>query len=173
MICPFCEHDNLPGMDECHNCLQDLTHLDRPVPQDRVERSLMDDPVSVLRPWWPVILAPGATVGEAIAEMLRLETGAALVLDLGGGLAGIFSERDLLVKVAGLHADYASRPVSEFMTRRPETIRETDTLAFALHKMDCNGYRHLPVLLDGRLVGMISVRDLLSHITRICESAGA
>lgn len=173
MICPFCEHDNLPGLDECRNCLMDLTHLDRPVAQDRVERSLMDDPVSVLRPWWPVIVAPTATVGEVIAAMIQLDTGAALVVDAAGGLAGVFSERDLLVKVAGYHPDYADRPVVDFMTRRPETIRETDSLAFALHKMDCGDYRHLPVLQDGRLVGMISVRDMLAHITQICESSGA
>jgi len=46
MICPTCGHDNLPGNEECSNCLQDLTPLDRPAPQTRVERSLMEDPVS-------------------------------------------------------------------------------------------------------------------------------
>ncbi|MFO0927226.1 MAG: hypothetical protein U0736_09330 [Gemmataceae bacterium] len=51
------------------------------------------------------------------------------MVDAAGGLAGVFSERDLLVKVAGYHPDYADRPVVDFMTRRPETIRETDSLA--------------------------------------------
>ena len=44
-----------------------------------------------------------------------------------------------------------------------------DTLAFALHKMDGGGYRHLPVLKDGQPLGMISVRDMLRHITRLCK----
>ena len=57
------------------------------------------------------------------------------------------------------------------MTRRPETIRSSDSLAFALHKMDCGGYRHLPVVQDGRLLGMISVRDMLRHITDICRTS--
>jgi CBS domain-containing protein len=43
------------------------------------------------------------------------------------------------------------------------------TLAFALHKMDCGGYRHVPVLENGHPVAMISVRDMLRHITRLCR----
>ena len=50
MICPTCSHDNLPGSEVCANCLHDLTQLDRPTAQNRVERSLMEDPVSVLKP---------------------------------------------------------------------------------------------------------------------------
>jgi CBS domain-containing protein len=83
---------------------------------------------------------------------------------------GIFSERDLLTKVAGTAVDYERQPVSQFMTSNPETIQATDRLAFALHKMDCGGYRHLPVIKDGRPLGMISVRDMLRYITRLCKS---
>jgi CBS domain-containing protein len=169
MICPWCLQNNLPGADLCSNCLQDLTQLDRPMAQDRVERSLMDDPVSLIRPHPAVTLSPDETVGEAIRLMLARNIGAVLIVDASGHLLGIFSERDLLTKVAVTHDDYASRPVREFMTRRPETVRESDSLAFALNKMDCGGYRHLPVLRDGRLVGMISVRDMLRHITRMCK----
>jgi CBS domain-containing protein len=48
-------------------------------------------------------------------------------------------------------------------------VREGDSLAFALHKMDTGGYRHLPTLRDGRLSGMVSVRDLLRHITGLLK----
>ncbi len=51
-----------------------------------------------------------------------------------------------------------------------ETVRLTDPLAFVLHKMDGGGgYRHLPVVQDGRVLGMLSVRDMLRHITRLCK----
>ncbi|MFO0846217.1 MAG: CBS domain-containing protein [Gemmataceae bacterium] len=172
MICPCCDHDNLPGSDECGNCHLDLTQLDRPVAQDRVERSLMDDPVQLLLPRTPITLPPHATVGDAIEVMLQGDIGAVLIVEDSGALAGIFSERDLLMKVAGVCDDYAGRPVSEFMTRRPETVRASDSLALALHKMDCGGYRHLPVVNDGRLVGVVSVRDMLEHITRLCTRRG-
>jgi CBS domain-containing protein len=169
MICPWCNTDNLPGSDLCDNCLQDLSQLDRPAPHDRVERSLMDDPVALLRPQPPVTLRAEASVGEAIGLMLAQDIGSVLVIDAEEQLLGIFSERDLLTKVAG-ETDYANRPVRDFMTRRPETVLESDSLAFALHKMDCGGYRHLPVLRDGKLVGIISVRDVMRHIAGICKA---
>jgi CBS domain-containing protein len=169
MICPNCGHDNLPGSEECTSCLQDLTQLDRPTAHDRVERSLMEDPVRVLRPRRPVTLRPTATVREAIQTMLARDIGALLVVDATGKLLGIFSERDLLVKVAGIHDDFANLPVEQFMTPQPETVTDEDTLAFALHKMDIGGYRHLPVLTDGRPSGVVSVRDLVRHITRLCK----
>jgi CBS domain-containing protein len=168
MICPSCDHDNLPGSDECVNCHQDLTQLDRPVAHDRVERSLMHDTVSVLSPRTPVTLPPTATVGQAIEVMLKGEFGAVLIVADDGKLAGIFSERDLLMKVAGQHDVYSAVEVRTFMTPDPVTVRDSDSLAFALHKMAVGGYRHLPVMKDGKLTGMVSVRDMLAHITRIC-----
>ncbi|MGH7224104.1 MAG: CBS domain-containing protein, partial [Gemmataceae bacterium] len=67
---------------------------------------------------------------------------------------------------------HLARPIQDFMTADPETVRPTDTLAFALHKMDVGGYRHLPVLKDGQLLGIISVRDMLRHMTRLCKTCG-
>jgi CBS domain-containing protein len=169
MICPTCGWDNLPGSEDCQNCQQDLTPLDRPVAQNRVERSLMEDPVSTLRPKPPVTVLPAATVGDAMRTMLDRDLGAVLVVDEAGRLKGIFSERDLLKKVAGVHADYTALPVARVMTANPETVTTTDTLAVALHKMDIGGYRHLPVVTDGKPSGVISVRDMLRHITRLCK----
>jgi CBS domain-containing protein len=169
MICPHCGFDNLPGSEECSNCLLDLTQLDRPMAQNRIERSLMEDPVAVLQPKPPVTVGPTATVGETIQIMLDRDIGALLVVDEEGRLLGIFSERDLLTKIAGIHEPYAHLPVRDFMTRNPETVKITDTLAFALHKMDVGGYRHLPIVLEGLPVGVVSVRDMLHHITRQCK----
>jgi CBS domain-containing protein len=171
MICPTCMHDNLPGAEECSRCQQDLTQLDQPIASNRVERSLMEDPVSLLRPRPPVTMGPDAAVRDAIATMLDGDIGALMVVDEAGKLLGIFSERDLLTKVADIHPDYARLPVRQFMTPRPETVSPDDTLAFALHKMDVGGYRHLPVVKDGLPVGMLSVRDMLRHITRLCKGS--
>lgn len=169
MICPTCMYDNLPGAEECSRCQQDLTQLDHPVALNKVERSLMEDAVRLLAPRPPVTVSPEATVREAIGTLLARDIGALLVADAGGKLLGIFSERDLLVKVAGLRPDWSDQPVRQFMTPDPETVTPDDTLAFALHKMDVGGYRHLPVIDDGRAVGMLSVRDMLRHITRLCK----
>src|SRR5438132_1759135 len=139
MICPHCGHDNLPGSEECSRCLQDLTQLDAPAPHDRIERSLMEDEVSVLGLSRPITLPLTASVHQAIDTMLANNVGAMLVLDERGKLAGIFSERDLLLKVAGLHGELDGIRVADFMTPNPETVTPNDSLAFALHKMDIGG----------------------------------
>jgi CBS domain-containing protein len=172
MICPHCAYDNLPGSEQCENCSADLTQLDRPAARDRVERSLMEDPVSRLQPRQAVTLKPTATVKQAIDVMRSHDIGSVLIVDDAGKLLGIFSERDLLMKVADPAVDHTPRPVSDFMTPNPETVRPTDTLAFVLHQMDVGGYRHLPVLKDGQPLGMISVRDMLRHMTRLCKMCG-
>jgi CBS domain-containing protein len=90
-------------------------------------------------------------------------------VDGGGKLVGILSERDLLKKVAVLPDPYAELHVEDVMTAHPETVTAEDSLAFALHKMDVGGYRHLPVLQGGKPAGVVSVRDMLRHITRLCK----
>jgi CBS domain-containing protein len=170
VICPTCGHDNLPGTEECSRCLQDMTQLDRPEPHNRVERSLMEDQVSALLPAEPVTISSSATLHQALETMLVRNIGALLIVDDGDDkLVGIFSERDLLLKVAGLFDDYSDLPVTDFMTPNPETVTSHDTLAFALHKMDVGGYRHMPVVKNGLPTGVLSVRNVLRHITRICH----
>ena len=169
MICPNCCHDNVPGAEECSHCYTDLTQLDQPTASNKVEHSLMHDPVVVLQPRTPMTLQQTATVAEAMRTMLAKDVGALLVVDGAGKLVGILSERDLLTKVAGVHTDYTERPISDFMTPKPETLTANKSLAFALHKMDVGGYRHMPLVQDDRPVGMISVRDIMRHITRLCR----
>jgi signal-transduction protein with cAMP-binding, CBS, and nucleotidyltransferase domain len=168
MICPTCNFDNLPGNEFCRNCLNDLTQLDRPIAQDRVERCLMEDTVASLNPRPAVTVLSSTLVGDAIQQMLSADIGAVLIVADNGQLLGIFSERDLLTRAAD-DPNYSTKTVRQLMTANPETVRETDTLAFVLHKMDGGGYRHLPVLKDGLPFGMISVRDMLRHITQLCK----
>src|SRR5205823_10520305 len=108
-------------------------------------------------------------VRQALQLMLGDNLGALLVVDDHGRLIGVFSERDLLMRVTPLPEPNLDLPVRRFMTPNPETVTPGDTLAFALHKMDVGGYRHLPVLKDGLPVGVVSVRDMLRHITRLCK----
>ena len=132
----------------------------------------MEDTVSQLRPRQAVTLSPATTVKQVLDVMLSHDIGAVLIVDDDGMLRGIFSERDLLTKVADSTVDHSTRPVSDFMTPNPQTVRPSDTLAFVLHQMDVGGYRHLPVLKDGQPLGMISVRDMLRHMTRLCNTCG-
>ena len=119
MICPVCGHANLPGVEQCSNCLFDLMAIDRPIPSDRVEASLVSDPVAVLLPKQPVTVHIDATLGEAIAKMISQSVGAMLVLSDTGELVGILTERDFLTKVAG-SPDFFKLPVRDFMTATPK-----------------------------------------------------
>jgi CBS domain-containing protein len=170
MICPRCGCDNIPGMEWCANCVQDLAILDQPAGHDRVESSLLSDRVSALRPRRPVTVPASANVRDTVAVMIDEGVGAVLVVDAEGFLAGILSERDLLTWVADLPAaELKTHTVDEFMTPTPQTVTPGDPLALALQRMDVGRYRHLPVVEQGRPVGMISVRDLIRHITRLCR----
>src|SRR5688572_13336484 len=96
MICPNCGFDNLPGNEVCDNCQLDLTALDRPVGWTKVEKSLLEDEISVLKLGTPITIKPATTIEEAIQIMLENNIGALLVVDAAGKLVGIFTERDLL-----------------------------------------------------------------------------
>jgi CBS domain-containing protein len=169
MICPRCGHCNLPGSDECVKCLFDLAPLDLPMGQDRVENSVMTDPVRVLQPKKPMTVPVSASLGLALQRMVDAEIGALLVIDERNKLVGILTERDYLTKIVGIIPDYAHMPLQPFMTSEPETLGPDDTLAVALHKMDVGGYRHLPVVENGVPTGIISVRDVIRHITQLCK----
>ncbi len=168
MICPSCGYANLPGADECVKCQFALASVDLPTPGDKVEGSLMADTVAVLKPRPPVTVHETAPLGTAVGVMIATKVGAVLVTGADDSLVGILTERDFLAKVAGQNG-YEGLPVRQFMTSNPETVSPTDPLAFALRKMDVGGYRHLPVVEHGKPVGVISVRDVLRHITKLCK----
>jgi CBS domain-containing protein len=174
MICPNCGWDNLPGNEVCDNCHHDLTALDRPMGWNKVEKGLLEDEVQHLQKRLahhaPFTILPSASVDDAVQVLLQRNVGALLVVDEQGKLRGIFSERDLLNKVAAAYDSLAGLPVSDIMTANPESVGIHDHLAFVLHKMDVGGYRHLPIVENGKPVGIISVRDMLRYITRLCET---
>lgn len=172
MICPSCGFDNLPGRDECARCLLPLCQLDLPTGQDRVEASLMNDRVESLLTVPPTLLPCTTTVGQAMTVMIDREVEAVLLIDDAGCLVGILTERDLLNKFAGIEPSRFHEPVTVLMTRNPETIAPTDSLAFALHKMDVGGYRHLPVVIDGKPIGMITVFEIVRHVSQLCRHSG-
>jgi CBS domain-containing protein len=172
MLCPSCGHTNVPGADECVQCLFPLASLDsHPAGSDAVESSVLHDPVRKLKFKSPVTIPLDAKLGLALDRMVEHSVGALLVVDTDGKLVGILTERDYLRKIVGLVHDYAHKPICDYMTPEPETVSPDSLLAVALQKMDVGGYRHLPVVEeDGRPVGLVSVRDVIRHITKLCGS---
>ena len=78
----------------------------------------------------------------------------------GDRLVGIFSERDLLIRVASAGRDLDRTAIDEVMTREPDTIGADEPVAEAIRRIDEFSYRYLPVIEDGKVIGVISTRHL-------------
>jgi CBS domain-containing protein len=109
-----------------------------------------------------VYVHPGATAFEAANMMARARIGAVVVLD-EGRLAGIFTERDLLNRVIVPGLDSKATKISEVMTRNVIVGNGDDSCRKCLETMQRVGCRHLPIVDGDRLLGIISMRDLLLH----------
>jgi CBS domain-containing protein len=108
----------------------------------------------------PVMIPAHTSVAEAARRMCDGNTGAAMVLE-GSRLAGIFTERDALFRVLAVAKDPHATPVSLVMTRDPQTIHPDKPFEEALRMMHEGRFRNVPVVEDGRPLGMVSVRDAL------------
>jgi CBS domain-containing protein len=106
-----------------------------------------------------VSVAPEDTLGEAAERMAEDGVGSAVVLD-SGRLIGILTERDLLRAVAGrVHTSEAR--VREWMTVDPMTATQETSADEAMRTMLEQGFRHLPVIEEGRTIGVVSLRELM------------
>src|SRR5439155_20301049 len=112
-----------------------------------------------------------ATRREVVEPCHDRPIGCVLVVHLAGKLAGIFTERVLLPRVALRWLDWSKERVAGFMTRDPETLHPDDRIAWALKLMHVGGYRHVPLTdADGRPVGVISVKDIVDYIVDLFPS---
>ncbi len=170
-ICPYCEAENIEGADECEACGEALTDLSRRVPTSSVEADLLRDRIERLWPKSPATVGPDTPVREVLEKMVEAKIGCVMVVDKGK-LVGIFSERDALMKLNTDASKFLNRPISQFMTPDPVTLETNDKIAFALHKMNVGGYRHMPILFEGNLAGVISIRDILRYLTDRIAAAG-
>jgi CBS domain-containing protein len=107
-------------------------------------------------------LPESSSVRDAAVRMRDRQVGAVLITR-DGRLEGIFTERDVLNRVvaAGRHPDHTS--LADVMTRNPDSVAPDDTALDALRRMCERGYRHLPLVDEGRLVGIVSRRDFFGE----------
>lgn len=114
-----------------------------------------------------VCVAPSASIREAIEKMKSHRVGCVLV-EKKKRLVGVFSERDVLNKVAGQGVDIDRVKVSELMTRDPECLTLDDGVAYALNKMNVGGFRHIPLVDDsGKPVGVVAMRNIVDYIVHL------
>jgi len=116
-----------------------------------------------LKPTGVVAIAPGATVLEALKLLAEKNVGAVLVMD-GPRLVGLFSERDHARKVALKGKSSTDTPVSEVMTREVVFVTPTHTNEECMALMTEKRVRHLPVVANDQVVGVLSIGDLVKDI---------
>jgi CBS domain-containing protein len=108
-----------------------------------------------------ILTAPTtATVADAARLMKQNRTGALMVCDRGR-LVGLFTERDALFRVTAEERDPKTTLLADVMTANPQTVGPDKTLGHALHMMYQGGFRNVPVVKNGRPVGMVSAHDAL------------
>lgn len=103
------------------------------------------------------------SVIKALELMRSNRIRSVMVID-GGALVGMVSQGDCAIKVLLAGLNPASTPLSQIMTRNPMTVAETDTMQSCMETMSSRGFRHLPVVTHGKVVGMVSIGDIVKDI---------
>jgi len=164
-ICPSCGHKNLEGADACSNCGSPLTKVDLPKPASRVEQTVMQLPLTALEMSVVHSIPPDTTLEDAVQTLNRQKIDILEVVE-DGRLIGLLSVRDIVMRVGPNYRDKLSRPVREFMTPKIETLPPDAPITFAINKMDVGGYRHVPVVQHGKMVGVVSSRDVIRYLIK-------
>ncbi len=110
-----------------------------------------------------VTIEPNASLVDAVHLLAEKRIGAALILGADRRIAGIISERDIVRALAERGAAALDEPVSRTMTRKVETCNESEAVANIMERMTAGKFRHMPVVDQGRLVGVVSIGDIVKH----------
>jgi CBS domain-containing protein len=126
-------------------------------------RKAREDSVSSMETDDYVCIAPSTPLSQAIEAMKQDEGGCAIICSEDGSVVGIFTERDLLTKIVGQEIDL-NTPVRNLMSPIVATLTHDATIGDAVTIMNNKGYRNVPLVKDGKLVGSISVFDVIGYL---------
>ena len=131
---------------------------------------LVTSTLAELEPKVPITVGKGSSLARTIRQMNRHNIGCVLVTDEEDRLTGIFTEWDVLNRVAGLVDDLAQQTITDYMTPDPLTLKSDLPIAQALNLMSIHGFRHLPLVDDsGQPTGIISFRDVVGYLNEALE----
>jgi CBS domain-containing protein len=110
-----------------------------------------------------VTIEPNANLAAATKVLAERRIGAVVVTGADGRIVGILSERDIVTVLAARGLSALETKVAEAMTRKVTTCSPVDTIASIMERMTAGKFRHVPVLEQGRLAGIISIGDVVKH----------
>lgn len=130
-----------------------------------IDNRFLAKSVGLLNPPTPLLVHEDEPVRTALEKLKQHKVGSVIVTDLPGKVVGIFSERDVILKITLTDIDVDRTPISQLMSKNPQTATMTTTIAFALNMMSQGGYRHIPIVDDANFpVGMLSVKNIVDFI---------
>jgi CBS domain-containing protein len=137
-----------------------------------LEGALLADTVRLLAPSEPLQLSPDHSVARAIQAMVQNRRAAVVIVDDGGRLIGIFTERDVLTRVMGAGRVARDTLLRDVMTPEPESLQPGDRICYAINRMHAGGFRSLPLVDDAhRPIGIITVNDVVRWLAEIFPEA--
>lgn len=161
--------ESLPPAPEADEFADPLEDYGARAYADAIERALGDETADAIRSTPYAGVAPDTPIHEAVQRLAGLHVGC-LLIERDRRLVGIFTERDVLDRVALDYDKLRDRPVSEVMTKDPVFVYESDTAGGVLHVMAVSGHRHVPVLaLDGRILGVANPRRVTGFLQEAFE----
>lgn len=108
-------------------------------------------------------IQPDQTLGKAVEELRDRRVGALVVTDEAGGLVGILSERDIVRKLADTPGQTLPQLVGDVMTQKVQTCDPSEPLLTVLKRMTDGRFRHMPVVENDALIGMVTIGDVINH----------
>jgi CBS domain-containing protein len=146
----------------------DESYFDPPPRHSQFDTGLLRESLRALPSRSALVLRGGDSVTEAVRLMQREHRGCVVITEDGtetGRLIGIFTERDVLLRIVDRGKNPATLPLEAVMTADPEVLHLNQTIAHALNKMSVGGFRHVPVVdEDHRPVFVVSVRDIVDFL---------
>lgn len=138
----------------------------------KLESAFLSDTVRLLAPSEPVRCTVDTTVHEAITQMAEKRRAAVVIVDREGRLVGVFTERDLLRRVAVPGRDPRQTRLGEVMTPDPETLAPRDLIAYAINRLHNASYRTIPLVdADRRPIGIMTVNDVVQWLAELFPEA--
>jgi CBS domain-containing protein len=120
-----------------------------------------------------VTIEPNASIAAAAELLAKKRIGAIVILGVDRRIVGILSERDIVRAIAERGAYALSEPVSVVMTRSVSTCTEAEMVISVMERMSAGKFRHMPVVDQGRLVGVVSIGDVVKHRLHAMERDSA
>ena len=120
-----------------------------------------------------ISIEPTATLDNAVKTLAKNRIGALLVLGPDRRVIGILSERDIVRVLAEQGPDVLTQPLSQVMTRKVVTVGPSETVAEIMERMTSGKFRHIPVVEQEQLIGIISIGDVVKHRLHQMEQESA